>query len=99
MKYWFKPARFWKWFACYYPSSWQGWGITLFLGAILVGVFLKIDQQSHSGSDTLIRFAPWFIAIGLLFDVLCFRTGLYPSWWKRHGAGKGGCACKHNYNT
>ena len=82
-KYWFKPARFWKWFAFYYPVSFAGWIATLVLGAALIKIFVFIDANSHSGSDTLITFAPWAIAILLLFDLLCFRFGEYPSWWKK----------------
>ncbi len=82
MKYWFKPARFWKWFAAYYPVSWEGWLASLVLLALGVIIFRKIDLQSHSGSDTLLMFAPWAIALFLMFDMLCFRRGEYPSWWK-----------------
>ena len=84
-RYWFKPARFWKWFACYYPVSREGWIATSFLVWVGVELFVFIDADSHSGSDTLIRFAPWAIALLSVFDLLCFRFGLYPSWWrKRH---------------
>lgn len=83
MHYWFKPARFWKWFACYYPVSKEGWSVTLVLLGLVVGVFLYIDSRSHSVADTLIGFAPWGIALGALFDLLCFRRGEYPHWWRR----------------
>lgn len=83
MKYWFKPARFWKWFAAYYPSSWQGWLITILLLIFGTYIFCSIDARSHSVSDTLIAFSPWVIALGLLFDMFCFRTGEYPKWWRR----------------
>jgi uncharacterized membrane protein len=85
MKYWFKPARFWKWFAAYYPASWEGWFATVVLVSIGVVIFRKIDLQSHSVSDTLLMFAPWAIALFLMFDMLCFRRGEYPSWWKGDG--------------
>lgn len=84
MKYWFRPARFWKWFAFYYPVSKEGWVVTTFLLLIGGKLFLIIDSRSHSVSDTLIGFAPWFIALACIFDLLCFRRGLYPSWWKQH---------------
>ena len=82
-RYWFRPKRFWGWFAAYYPTSWQGWLITLVLAALLVKVFWLVDQHSHSGSDTLIGVAPWAMIIFLIFDLLCFRTGEYPAWWRR----------------
>jgi hypothetical protein len=83
MKYWFRPARFWKWFAFYYPVSKEGWIVTTVLFLLGIKIFLMIDSHSHSVSDTLIAFAPWFIALACVFDLLCFRRGLYPSWWKK----------------
>ena len=82
-QYWFKPARFWKWFACYYPVSISGWIATIVLTFALIKSFILVDAFSHSSSDTLISFAPWAIGIFLFFDFLCFRFGEYPSWWRR----------------
>ncbi len=82
-RYWFKPARFFKWFAFYYPVSRRGWGVTLILFGVAGIIFSFIDSRSHSGSDTLIAFAPWAIALMALFDMLCFRHGEYPSWWRK----------------
>ncbi len=80
--YHFKPARLGI-FAIYYPTTPLGWLITLILATAFVLLFLKTDQNSHSISDTLINFAPWAIAILLIFDLLCFRLGEYPSWWRK----------------
>lgn len=85
MHYWFKPLRFWKCFALYYPVSKQGWIATGILFGTAVVAFLFVDSRSHSGSDTLLGFAPWAIALMAVFDLLCFRFGLYPSWWKKRG--------------
>ena len=82
--YWFRPARFWKWFAFYYPVSRRGWGVTLVLIGVAGLLFSFIDQQSYSVSDTLIAFAPWAIALLAVFDMLCFRHGEYPSWWRKN---------------
>lgn len=83
--YWFKPARFWKWFAAYYPVSWQGWVVTIIFLAIAVKIFIAVDSRSHSASDTIIGIAPWLIAVGLALDLITFRTGEYPWWWRRRG--------------
>lgn len=83
MKHWFRPKRFLGWFAFYYPSSWQGWVVTLVLLVIFIKLFILADSDSHSVSDTLINFAPWAIAIFLIFDLACFRFGEYPSWWRQ----------------
>jgi len=83
-KYWFRPARFWKWFAFYYPASKEGWAVTLFLLLLAIKMFVFIDSRSHSVSDTLLAFAPWAFTIMLLFDLMCFRKGEYPSWWRKN---------------
>lgn len=82
--YWFRPVRFWKICACYYPSSREGVGVTLFLVFLLGALFYFIDMESHSVSDTLIRFVPWLLVGLLLFDLFCFRFGEYPAWWREH---------------
>lgn len=83
MKYWFRPKRFWNWFAAYYPSSVEGWAVTISLIVFAVVIFLHIDKNSHSVSDTLISFTPWVLAFFVIFDLFCFRKGEYPSWWRR----------------
>lgn len=82
ISYWFRPMRFWKWFAFYYPASRRGWGVTFILLGLAGSIFAFIDSQSHSVSDTLIGFAPWAITLMTLFDMLCFRHGEYPAWWR-----------------
>jgi len=82
MRYWFKPKRFFKWFAFYVPSSLRGWIVTIILILFAAVSFLFIDNRSHSSSDTILNFTPWAIIIMLIFDMLCFRFGEYPSWWK-----------------
>ena len=78
--YWFRPKKFWKIFAAYYPASWQGWLVSLIAAGILVCLFVFADQRSHSVSDTLISFTPGAVAVLLAVDLICFRTGEYPSW-------------------
>ena len=80
--YHFRPARLGV-FAIYYPATILGWAITIILTAGLVFFFQRVDQNSHSASDTLINFAPFAIVILLIFDLLCFRIGEYPTWWKK----------------
>lgn len=82
-QYWFRPIRIFGCFALYYPSSVSGWVSTLILFGTGVIVFRVIDGVAHSGSDTILAFAPWAIILMLVFDLLCARTGEYPFWWKR----------------
>jgi hypothetical protein len=83
MKYWFKPKRFWHKFAFYYPTSFAGWIATLTIINLGVMTFALSDADSHSGSDTLIKFAPYAIALLITFDLLCFQFGEYPHWWRK----------------
>ena len=81
-RYWFKPQHFGV-FAGYYPVTWEGWALTVLCLTLLTYLFQEADQPSHSASDTLLKFAPGAIAVLLFFDLLCFRTGEYPAWWRR----------------
>ncbi|MEK7181078.1 MAG: hypothetical protein AAB738_01945 [Patescibacteria group bacterium] len=81
-KYHFKPKKL-GYIAGYYPVTWQGWLVTLILVVAFVTLFLQADKNSHSASDTLINFAFPGTAILLIFDLLCFRMGEYPSWWHK----------------
>ena len=82
MRYWFRPARFWRCFAFYYPASRKGWVATVILLMVAVAMFLFVKSRAQSFGDILFGFAPWCIALGAVFDLLCFRFGEYPSWWK-----------------
>ena len=85
-QYWFRPKKFWKVFAFYYPTSRAGYVATLLLILPLMIIFQYIDKYTHSVSDTLFNFAPWGIAFAAIFDSLCFRFGEYPAWWKKNKA-------------
>lgn len=83
--YWFKPARFWGIFAAYYPATQEGWLITASALGALIASFIWADARAHSASDTLISFAAPAIVILVIFDLISFRTGEYPHWWKKWG--------------
>jgi hypothetical protein len=83
MKYWFRPKRFWKWFAFYYPSSFSGWIVTLIIINLGVITFLLSDFDSKSLSDTLIKFLPYGLGLLITFDLICFQFGEYPYWWRK----------------
>lgn len=83
MSYWFKPARLGKWVAVYYPTSLAGWIVTLVLLAAAIKLYILIDLRSHSDLETLTDFLPWVLMFLLIYDLLCFRRGLYPWWWKK----------------
>lgn len=81
--YWFKPKRFWNWFAAYYPSSLEGWAIWIAAAAFLTYSFMKIDRASHSASDTFISFAPEAVIVFIFVDLITLLMGKYPAWWKK----------------
>jgi hypothetical protein len=83
MRYWFKPKRFWRWFAAYYPIRWQGWLVTLGCAGLLVYAFTSADTASSSLSDALISFGPRAIVVLILFDAATRLAGEYPWWWKK----------------
>ncbi|HVU13729.1 MAG TPA: hypothetical protein VHD90_20775 [Phototrophicaceae bacterium] len=59
---WFKP---WGWI--YRPISWQGMLLIVLTLAFCVNVFVAIDRNSHSVSDTLYGIFPYFVgALGIL---------------------------------
>lgn len=82
MKYWFKPYRFWRWFAAYYPVSWQGWVVVIGALSALVKGFLWSDWNSPSLGDTLLWFIPLVILVLAVFDIITRIKGEYPWWWR-----------------
>lgn len=83
MKYWFKPARFWNYFAAYYPASKEGWVITVLLLLSASVIFWCEYILTSSLYDAVTEFGPWGVIIMMIFDSLCFRRGQYPHWWKK----------------
>ena len=74
---WFRAKRYGL---GWYPVSWQGWVITLLYVVIILRTFSWADKMSHSGSDTLIAFAPPFIVITGLLLVICYKKGEMLKW-------------------
>ena len=56
------------------PVSVPGAIITLLALAFCAQVFLAIDRNSHSASDTLYRVFPYFACAFLLYDWIAART-------------------------
>ena len=80
--YWFKPKRFWYCFAAYYPVTKEGWAITVACLAALVFVLGTATAEGFTG-DSLVKTVAGVIIIMLLFDIISFRTGEYPAWWRK----------------
>ena len=70
-KYWFGSKGGFGW----YPVNLKGWATLLIYFAFLIFVFVKIDSNSHSISDTLIGFAPFLFGATILLLFVCYLTG------------------------
>ncbi len=59
-----------KWFTkvrgSYLPKSWQGWLLYVPFVVYLVTVFIAVDRNSHSASDTLYGIFPQWVAAGVV---------------------------------
>ncbi len=79
--YWFAAKRFgWGWT----PIAWQGWlAILIYICLLLRDVLDTVAYDttiSHSGSDTLLYFAPSFLLYTTLLMLLCYGKGQKPHW-------------------
>lgn len=76
-KLWFKAKRYgYGW----YPATWQGWAIITAFVFIEILNFIRLDEVSHSNSDTL---RPFIIQTAILTAVLiwiCQKTGEKARW-------------------
>ncbi len=66
---WFK-----KWGWLHYPVSLQGWVILVVGALFLVHIFVAIDRNAHSVSDTLYGIFPYYAIIFLLYEWLASKT-------------------------
>ncbi|MDO8648254.1 MAG: hypothetical protein Q7R81_00550 [Candidatus Peregrinibacteria bacterium] len=71
-RYWFRRK---KSALCAMPCRVEGWLFTVGMGVLLVLIFVSIDRNQHSVSDTLIAFAPWLLILGGAYvGVLLWKT-------------------------
>ena len=77
---WFKAKEYgYGW----YPSNFIGWSVILIWIFIEIISFLIIDNNSHSVSDTLIKFIPFSIILIIILIYICYKKGEKPAWrWK-----------------
>jgi hypothetical protein len=66
---WFKH---WGWI--YLPIAWQGMAATLFACAFCVQVFVAVDRNSHSVSDTLYGIFPYVVPMLILLYWVASKT-------------------------
>ncbi len=68
-KTWFKA---WGWI--YIPIGWQGVLVTLFALAFSLQVFLAVDRNSHSVSDTFYGIFPYVVPSWILVYWVASKT-------------------------
>ena len=68
--------RSWGWI--YRPISWQGWLACLAALAFCVQVFVAVDRNSHSVSDTLYGIFPYIISCAMILYWVATKTS-HPS--------------------
>ena len=74
---WFRAKNYgWGW----YPSSWQGWILLLIYIIGLIWNFYRLDEISHSNSDTIRPFVIQTFIMTILLVVICYKTGEKPEW-------------------
>lgn len=66
---WFKP---WGWI--HRPISWQGAVLVALAAAFCVHIFVAVDQNSHSVSDTLYGVFPYIVPCLMLLDWVASKT-------------------------
>jgi hypothetical protein len=70
---WFRP---WGWI--FRPTSWQGFLACLVTLAFCIQVFMAVDQNSHSVSDTLYGVFPYFVPCLMILYWLASKTSSLP---------------------
>ncbi len=71
---WFKP---WGWI--YRPVAWQGVLVVLLALAFCFQVFLAVDRQSHSASDTLRGIFPYVVPSLIVLHWIASKTSSSPA--------------------
>lgn len=74
---WFRAKRYgWGWT----PATWQGWAVVGSYVAFEVWDFFRLDQFSHSASDTIRPFLLDMIIATVVLIAIAKNTGETPRW-------------------
>lgn len=74
-KHWFRPTPLG---IGWYPASWQGWVTVTIFSMLIVFNFIRIDNASHSASDTLMNVLPETVFLAIILTAICYATGGHP---------------------
>lgn len=83
-KLWFKRKLYgWGW----YPSTWQGWLVTLVYTTLLILFGLTINENSHA-REVVFTFGLPVLLLTITFIRIAYKKGEKPRW--QWGEDKGG---------
>lgn len=71
---WFAP---WGWI--YRPVSWQGLALVILAVSFCIQVFVAVDRQSHSVSDTLYGVFPYIVPTLIVLTWVASKASGTPS--------------------
>ncbi|MDB9944389.1 hypothetical protein OAD26_00110 [bacterium] len=75
--YWFKKKAFgWGWV----PVTREGWFITLGIIALIVWNAFRLDPDTNTDPNALIKLISQTTALVLILIIICFKTGEKPEW-------------------
>ena len=75
--YWFKRKLYgWGWT----PATWQGWLLTLFFIAVIVGNAVRLDVNDASTNGDVFNFIVQTFGMTILFIIIAWKTGERPKW-------------------
>jgi hypothetical protein len=69
-----KRRWFVSWGWIHRPVSWQGWLIVALVLVFCAQVFIAVDRNSHSVSDTLYGVFPFFVPALLVLEWVASKT-------------------------
>lgn len=73
---WFKRKRYgWGW----YPSTWQGWAITIAYIVVLLTLSFTIDENSPT-NEAMFTFILPLILLTITLIRICYKKGETPRW-------------------
>lgn len=76
-KLWFKAKRYgWGW----YPSTWQGWAITLGYAVFITIIAVSAEQNFGTDREAFFAILPILIIATVLLLIVCYKLGEKPRW-------------------
>jgi len=76
-KLWFKAKRYgWGW----YPSSWEGWIVTLLYLLFFAVLFVRTNSYADSGNSYVTGYVVHIVLATAALILICYYKGEKPGW-------------------